>query len=71
MFDFLMPEMNGAELARKARMLVPDLPIVFISGYSDTLALNAIDGAVVLRKPFELERLDEVIKDLILLRAQP
>jgi signal transduction histidine kinase len=70
-FDFLMPEMNGAELARKARMLVPDLPIVFISGYSDTLALNAIDGAVVLRKPFELERLDEVIKDLILLRAQP
>jgi signal transduction histidine kinase len=69
-FDFLMPEMNGAELARKARAMVPDLPIVFISGYSDTLALDTIDGAVVLRKPFDLERLDEVLKDLILLRGQ-
>jgi signal transduction histidine kinase/CheY-like chemotaxis protein len=62
--DFLMPEMNGAELARKARQLVPQLPIIFISGYADTLALDAIDGAVVLRKPFELDELDRLVREL-------
>ena len=62
--DFLMPEMNGAELARKARQLVPQLPIIFISGYADTLALDAISGAVVLRKPFELDELDKMVREL-------
>jgi CheY-like chemotaxis protein len=62
--DFLMPEMNGAELARKARQMVPQLPIIFISGYADTLALDAISGAVVLRKPFELDELDRMIREL-------
>ena len=62
--DFLMPEMNGAELARKARQFVPQLPIIFISGYADTLALDAIAGAVVLRKPFELDQLDRLVREL-------
>lgn len=62
--DFLMPEMNGAELARKARQFVPQLPIIFISGYADTLALDAIAGAVVLRKPFELDELDKLVRQL-------
>lgn len=62
--DFLMPEMNGAELARKARQFVPQLPIIFISGYADTLALDAIAGAVVLRKPFELAELDRLVREL-------
>lgn len=62
--DFLMPEMNGAEVARKARQFVPQLPIIFISGYADTLALDAIAGAVVLRKPFELDELDRLVREL-------
>jgi signal transduction histidine kinase len=64
--DFLMPEMNGADVARQARLIVPTLPIIFISGYSDTLALDAISGAVVLRKPFEMARLDELIREMTL-----
>jgi signal transduction histidine kinase/ActR/RegA family two-component response regulator len=59
--DFLMPGMNGADLARKARIFQPNLPIVFVSGFSDTLALDAIFDAVVIRKPFELERLHEAL----------
>ena len=50
--DFLMPGMNGAEVARRARARVPNLPVIFVSGYSDTVALDSIPGAVVLRKPF-------------------
>jgi signal transduction histidine kinase/CheY-like chemotaxis protein len=62
--DFLMPGMNGAEMARQAREIQPDLPIVFVSGYSDTLALDAIFDAVVLRKPFELETLHEALASM-------
>ena len=55
--DFLMPGMNGAEVGKAAQALHPALPIVFVSGYSDTLALNGIAHAVVLRKPFQIEDL--------------
>ncbi|SCX08186.1 hybrid sensor histidine kinase/response regulator [Agrobacterium rosae] len=33
--DFSMPGMNGAELSRKARELVPNLPILIATGYAD------------------------------------
>jgi len=55
--DFMMPGMNGAEVARRAQALRPSLPIVFVSGYADTLALDGIAGATVLRKPFEVDGL--------------
>jgi CheY-like chemotaxis protein len=51
LIDFLMPGLNGAEVARLARLQRPTLPIIFVSGYSDTIALDQIAGAVVLRKP--------------------
>ncbi|QHJ00327.1 response regulator [Xylophilus rhododendri] len=57
--DFLMPGMNGAEVARRAQQQWPALPIVFVSGYSDTLALDGVAGAVVLRKPFRVEELQQ------------
>jgi CheY-like chemotaxis protein len=33
--DHLMPGMSGADLARKARMLRPGLPVLVVSGYAD------------------------------------
>jgi PAS domain S-box-containing protein len=33
--DFSMPGMNGAELSRKARELIPGLPILIATGYAD------------------------------------
>jgi CheY-like chemotaxis protein len=59
--DFLMPGMNGAEVARLAQKRQPGLPIVFVSGYSDTLAMEGIAGAVVLRKPFDVESLNRSV----------
>jgi signal transduction histidine kinase/ActR/RegA family two-component response regulator len=64
--DFLMPGINGAQVARAAQTLHQGLPIVFISGYADTLALDGISGALVLRKPFDmvdLERSLSVVLD--------
>jgi CheY-like chemotaxis protein len=51
---FLMPGMNGAELARLAQVQRLGLPIVSVSGYSDMVALDDIIGAVVVRKPFDM-----------------
>ncbi len=59
--DFLMPGMNGAEVARRAQARQPGLPIVFVSGYSDTVALDGIAGAVVLRKPFDVDALQRAV----------
>jgi CheY-like chemotaxis protein len=63
--DFLMPGMNGAEVARFAQQRRPGLPIVFVSGYSDTVALDGIMGAVVLRKPFDIGALDRALSSVL------
>ena len=63
--DFLMPGMNGAEVARVAQQRRPGLPIVFVSGYSDTVALDGIAGAVVLRKPFDMAGLDRALASVL------
>jgi CheY-like chemotaxis protein len=50
--DYKMPRMDGLELIGRLRKSTPDLPIVLVSGYVDTLGLNeASTGAdVVIQK---------------------
>ncbi len=61
--DFAMPGMTGAEVARAARVLRPDLPIVFASGYADTDAILDVAGpsARLLRKPFRVDELQSAV----------
>ena len=63
--DFAMPGLNGAETAKLARLRHATLPIVFVTGYSDTLALDGISDATVLRKPFDIDRLQQAVLELI------
>jgi signal transduction histidine kinase len=63
--DFIMPGMNGAEVGRRVQERLPGLPIVFVSGYFDTVALDGISGAVVLRKPFDVEGLNRTVTSLL------
>ncbi|WP_252272504.1 response regulator [Pseudomonas subflava] len=53
--DFIMPGMNGGELARAVRTRRPELPIVFISGYSELEELGLADSLVI-QKPFQEEQ---------------
>ncbi len=57
--DLIMPRLNGAELARRARALWADMPVVFMTGYDDgTIARAELDlGADILHKPFTPRRL--------------
>lgn len=55
--DRAMPGMNGDEFAAEARKIVPDLPIILVTGFADLMGdvgdrPEAID--VVVRKPFTL-----------------
>ncbi len=65
LIDFAMPGMNGAQLARAARERYPDLPIVFVTGYAESEQMEAALGedVPVLRKPFGIDQLTDIIAD--------
>jgi two-component system, cell cycle sensor histidine kinase and response regulator CckA len=57
--DIIMPQMNGIELAKRARSLRPAMKVLFMSGYvPEYLQQQGLtDNMVLLRKPFGLEDL--------------
>ena len=56
--DIAMPAMSGVELAKKARELVPEMPVLFASGYADLQAFGAqLSEETVVRKPYRLSEL--------------
>lgn len=57
--DIVMPEMDGIELAQKAADLVPDMRVMFITGFAAVTlkAGKAMPQAKVLSKPFHLRDL--------------
>ena len=64
--DLIMPGMNGAELAKQARNLHPDLKVLFVSGYpGDALEGLDTDGFEFLPKPYRLEELHRRIRGIL------
>jgi signal transduction histidine kinase/CheY-like chemotaxis protein len=64
--DFAMPGMNGAEVARAAQGKQPGLPVLVVSGYADSAAVEAALGAARhLRKPFDLAELGAAVADTL------
>jgi signal transduction histidine kinase/ActR/RegA family two-component response regulator len=61
--DFAMPVMNGSECAAEARILRPDLSILFITGYADNDALRSWSarGFQTLSKPFQYADLAQAV----------
>lgn len=58
--DIVMPRMNGLEAVSRIRGLRPEVPIIFISGYTDQASLWEADETPpgpLLPKPFSLEEL--------------
>jgi CheY-like chemotaxis protein len=56
--DIGLPGMNGRELADRARIRRPDLRVLFVTGYADTLVGRArplADGMAIVAKPFAVE----------------
>ncbi len=61
--DLSMPEINGKELALKFRGIKPQLPIIFLTGYTDLLDEQEAKElqALFLQKPIKLEELEKNI----------
>lgn len=64
--DFTMPGIDGLELARQAKVMRPNLRVIYLSGYS--VGSSSIVGPTygpVLQKPMRMvELLDEVSRQL-------
>lgn len=63
MTDVGLPVMDGRELATQARMLRPELPILFASGYAESISVPA--GMHVIGKPFSIDQLRDKIKSMV------
>ena len=63
--DYLMPGMDGAEVARAIGAIDPELPIVFSTGHAALRALRSAAGedVRVLEKPFTLDELDALLRE--------
>ena len=63
--DMVMPDKDGVEILKEVKSLIPNLPVIMMSGYSleDKRRQAADLGAVdCLKKPFEMEDVRRVIK---------
>jgi len=71
--DVVMPEMNGLELASKARKINPNIKFIFVSGYTDAkylleaLKLNATD---FIFKSIDFDELDAAIERVVEFKQQ-
>lgn len=67
--DVIMPEMGGRELGRHLRTLHPQLPVLFMSGYSheemDVQGGMLEEGLVLIPKPFSVGQLLTAVRAML------
>ncbi|MDB5983016.1 MAG: response regulator [Pseudomonas sp.] len=64
MTDNGLPDTTGIELARNARVLRPDLPVLFASGYAENIELPA--DMHMIGKPFSIDQLRDKVRKVLL-----
>ena len=62
--DFLMPKMNGVQLAEKAKKVRPKLPILLITGYAEIAGGLPADLPRI-KKPFNQQALNSEVSRLL------
>ncbi len=66
--DIVMPGMDGIELSQKATALMPDLKVMFITGFAAVAMGNkniTEQNAKILSKPFHLNDLVDQVETLL------
>ena len=65
--DYAMPGMSGTELAHEARCVLPDLPVLLVTGYDERL--GDVEGISVLQKPFATAELVKRVAAMLRLES--
>ncbi len=68
LLDLAMPEMSGAETFNALRQIAPEVPVLFMTGYSRDDLQEVLDGhcnAQVLPKPFPMQELLGAVRDML------
>ena len=66
--DLMLPEVNGLDLAEAIRMLDPGTPVILITAYGTTAFESMAAHPAIshyLHKPFALDRLLELIEEML------
>ena len=64
--DVIMPEMNGRELAGRLTALLPDLGVLYMSGYTANVLDHVLEnGMDVIQKPFSVTRLSRDVREAL------
>jgi FixJ family two-component response regulator len=66
--DVILPEMSGAELAKRLTALNPQLRVLFMSGYiDDSVVRQGIQdpGVAYLQKPFSPTSLAKKVREVL------
>jgi two-component system, cell cycle sensor histidine kinase and response regulator CckA len=71
--DLIMPGPNGAEVASELRARVPNLGVLFISGWADHPALQRVldAGDRFIPKPFSLSEFSSVVREVLAQSGAP
>jgi len=64
MTDKGLPDIDGVQLAKKARELRPQLPVLFASGYAENID-GAPEGTHIIGKPFSIDQLRDKVKSIL------
>ncbi|MEM7080305.1 MAG: response regulator [Pseudomonadota bacterium] len=64
--DVIMPDQRGPDLYQTAKEIKPDLPALFVSGYTEDMLQEVPQNSSVgfLRKPFSLKQLRAALEKL-------
>jgi PAS domain S-box-containing protein len=66
--DMIMPEMNGKELVSNLEVIMPNIKVIYTSGYTDNYIVQQgelIEGINFIQKPFSLEKFTRKIRDVL------
>jgi len=66
--DVVMPKMEGRDLARQIRALLPQIKVLFVSGYSEDAILHQgllEPGTAFLQKPFTADSLPRKVREAL------
>ena len=73
LLDVVMPVKCGPEVASELREIYPDVPVLYMTGYTEHAVLermNIIESARILHKPFATSLLLATVRDAIHVEAE-